>query len=61
MDDLMRKTLNHDNTIQGYNNNIKNHTNDVVVPRDFMIKTAYVKKRRNTTNKNSDTQSMHSR
>jgi hypothetical protein len=24
-------------------------TGDVVVPRDFMIKTAYVKKRRNTT------------
>jgi hypothetical protein len=27
---------------------------DFVVPRDFQIKTAYVRKRRNTTNKDAD-------
>ena len=34
---------------------------DFVVPRDFQIKTAYVRKRRNTTNKEADTQSTRSR
>ncbi len=34
---------------------------DFVVPRDFQIKTAYVRKRRNTTNKEADAQSTRSR
>jgi hypothetical protein len=34
---------------------------DFVVPRDFQIKTAYVRKRRHTTHKDADTQSTRSR
>lgn len=34
---------------------------EFVVPRDFQIKTAYVRKRRHTTNKEGDTQSTRSR
>ena len=34
---------------------------DFVVPRDFQIKTAYVRKRRHTTNKDADAQSTRSR
>lgn len=34
---------------------------DFVVPRDFQIKTAYVRKRRNTTHKDADAQSTRSR
>jgi len=34
---------------------------DFVVPRDFQIKTAYVRKRRHTTHKDADAQSTRSR
>ena len=71
MENLMRKSLNpeegtansvflkHKNQAQGGGDAASN----ILVPRDFMIKTAYVRKRRNTTaqGKDADTQSVRSR
>ena len=47
----MKKTMNPDEVKSpGSYAVLKNHgvATDIVVPRDFMIKTAYVRKRRNT-------------
>lgn len=51
MDSLMRKSLNpEDNGVFAkFKNESKGGATDILVPRDFMIKTAYVRKRRNTT------------
>lgn len=56
MDNLMRKSLNQEDTTSFLKNQ---NPGDIVVPRDFMIKTAYVKKRRNQAA--NDTQSVRSR
>lgn len=55
MDDLMKKTMNPEESALA---KLRQGGGDVVVPRDFMIKTAYVKKRRGAA---ADTQSVRSR
>lgn len=49
LNDLMRKSLNQEENLKG--------TAEVIVPRDFLIKTAYVRKRRNKLNDQASTRS----
>ena len=54
MDEIMKKSMSPEDQIP-----YKIASNgDVIVPRDFMIKTAYIKKRRGTA---AETQSVRSR
>lgn len=59
MENLMRKSMNPEDgtSIFKPKNLLSGQGGEIVVPRDFMIKTAYVRKRRNTAARdgNSDT------
>ena len=61
MDNLMRKSMNPEEASSIFQKP-KNLVSggDILVPRDFMIKTAYVKKRRNIA-RGDDTVSVRSR
>ena len=60
MDGLMKKTMNSGEDPISPGGSYAVLKGDVVVPRDFMIKTAYVKKRRNVATA-QDSQSQRSR
>jgi hypothetical protein len=49
MENLMRKSMNPEDPSSIFQKNSASGGGDILVPRDFMIKTAYVRKRRNIT------------